>query len=335
MKKLVLICAGVTALAFGRPSVAADTVIKIACYLPPRSVTVSKVLMPFIKEVEAATKGSIKFQTYWGGALGRNPEKQYELVTNGIADIAYMATYLSHGQFPDSTIFDLPGVLPDATVGSVAYWRMYKAGMLRGFDDIKVVSLYMTGMNGVHTRKPFKTLEDLKGMKIRASGPLIADFLKQLGVVPVFMSNNDMPQALATGVVDGLTNEWVGIATFKLQNLLRYHFEAPIGTTSFVIAMNKQKWNSLDARQKAAIDKFGEEYMAKRAGMAYDEATYTRRNKFKDDGRVLIYPSKQEWARDMRKYGEPMYKEWIKQRPDGQKKFDTLKKILAEVESKK
>jgi len=335
MRKLLLICAGATVLAWGQPSVAANTVIKIACYLPPRSVTVSKILKPFIKEVEKATNGSIKFQEYWGGALGRNPEKQYELVTNGVADIDYMATYLSHGQFPDSTIFDLPGVLPDATIGSVVYWRMYKAGMLRGFNDIKVISLYMTGMNGVHTRKPFKTLEDLKGMKIRASGPLIADFLKQLGVVPVFMSNSDMPQALATGVVDGLTNEWVGIVTFKLQNLLHYHFEAPIGTTSFIIAMNKQKWESLDAQQKAAIDKFGGEFMAKRGGKAYDDATFTRRNKYKNDGRVLIHPSKQEWARDMRKYGEPMYKQWIKEHPDGQKKFDALKKILAEVESGK
>jgi len=336
MKRLLLGWAGAVALGFGMHAVAAETVIKIMCYLPPQSITVTKVLKPFIKEVETATKGSVKFQEYWGGALGRNPEKQYQLVTDGIGDIAYMATYLSGGQFPDSTIFDLPGILPNATIGSVAYWRMYKAGMLRGFDNIKLISLYMTGMNGVHTRKPFKTLEDLKGMKIRASGPIIGDFLKQVGVVPVFMSNNDMPQALATGVVDGLTNEWVGIVTFKLQNLLHYHFEAPIGTTSFIIGMNKQKWASLTPDQQAAIDKFGGEYMAKMGGIAYDEATVTRRSKFRNDkDRVFIYPSKQEWSRDMQKYGEPIYKEWIKQTPDGQKKFDALKKILADVESGK
>lgn len=336
MRKYLSVAACLSALMAAQGAMAEDVTLKIASYLPPQSVTVTKILNPFIKGIETETKGSVKFQPFWGGALGRNPEMQYKLVTDGIGDIFYMSTYLSGGQFPDSTLFDLPGLLQNSAEGSVAYWRMYKTGMLRGFNDVKVVGLYMTSMNGIHTRKPFKTLEDLKGMKIRATGSVIADFIKQFGAVPVYMSNNDMPQALGNGVVDGLTNEWTGLTTFKLQNLVHYHYEAPMGATTFVIAMNSESWKKLTPDQQAAIDKFGGETMSREGGIAYDAAGVTRRAPSeKDQKHVFIWPSKGEWDANVAKYAKPIWQEWIKETPDGQKKFDTFVKIVDDLRAGK
>ncbi len=330
MKPILAILTAMLALAAARSEAA--TTLKIACYLPPSSVSVTKILKPFAAAVTAETKGDIAFQEYWGGTLGRDPEQQYKLVTGGIADIIFISTYTSGGQFPDASITELPGLVKDSASGSPAYWGLYHAGLMRGFGDIKVVGLYMASVNLLHTRKPMQKLEDIRGMKLQSSGPLFAEFVKNVGGTAVYMPATELAQALASGVVDGSTVDWTGFITFKLENLAHYHFEIPLGGISFVIAMNKQKWESLPEADKAAIDKFGGMAMAKTGGLAYDKGGEERRAKVAEDkSHHFVAPTAQEQEAAFKEYAEPIYAEWIAKTPDGQKKFDTFKKLLAEA----
>ena len=118
MKRSLMLFAAAGLLVLGQPAKAVET-LKILSYLPPASVTVKEILTPFIQQVEAATKGEIKFQTYWGGSLGRDPEKQYKLLVDGIGDVVWMSNYLQGGQFPDE---ELPPhvVHPDALLDVLA-----------------------------------------------------------------------------------------------------------------------------------------------------------------------------------------------------------------------
>ncbi len=334
MKRLAALAA--TAALLAAPGAHAATTIKIACYLPAFSVSVTKILKPFANEVTKATGSTVKFQEFWGGSLGRNPEQQYKLVTGGITDIVFISTYTAGGQFPDASITELPGLVRSSAVGSPAYWRFYKAGMMRGMGDIKTVGLYMPAISLIHTRQPIKSLEDAKGLKIQAAGPNLAEFIKQFGGVPVYMPATELAQSLTSGVIDGSTVDWTGFLTFKLQSLAKNHYEIPLGGISFVIAMNKGKWESLSADQQAAIDKFGGEYMAEHGGKAYDAAGEERRQKvMQDKSQHFVAPSKAEIDAAMQKYGPPVYKNWIAKTPDGQKKFDTFTKLLADVEAGK
>lgn len=314
----------------------AATTLKIACYLPPFSVSVSKILKPFADEVTKATGGSVKFQEFWGGSLGRNPEQQYKLVTGGITDIVFISTYTAGGQFPDASVTELPGLIRSSAAGSPAYWRFYKTGMMRGFGDIKTVGLYLPSIALIHSRVPINTLADAKGLKLQAAGPNLAEFIKQFGGVPVYMPATELAQSLTSGVIDGSTVDWTGYLTFKLQSLAKYHYEIPLGGISFVIAMNKGKWESLTKDQQGAIDKFGGAYMAEHGGKAYDIAGEERHQKvMKDKSQHFVTPSKAEVAEIMKKYAQPVYRIWIEKTPDGQKKFDTFTKILADVEAGK
>jgi len=334
MKPILAIVATVLMLASARGEAA--TVLKIACYLPRFSVSVTKILKPFAASVTAATKGDVTFQEYWGGTLGRDPEQQYKLVTGGIADIVFISTYTSGGQFPDASITELPGLVKNSATGSPAYWGLYHEGLMRGFGDIKVVGLYMASVNLLHARKPIEKLEDIRGMKLQSSGPLFAEFVKNVGGTSVYMPATELAQALASGVVDGSTVDWTGFITFKLENLAHYHFEIPLGGISFVIAMNKQKWDSLPAADKAAIDKFGGMTMAKSGGTAYDAGGAERRAKVAaDKSHHFVEPSAAEQEAAFKKYAEPIYADWIAKTPDGQKKFDSFKKLLAEAAASK
>ena len=277
------------------------------------------------------TKGDLDLKIYYGGALGRSPFKQYKLVTDGVADLAYIVDIYTSGQLADTSMFELPYNIKNGTEGSIARWRMFQAGHLRGYDDVKVMGLWMSDPGGIHTRKPMNSLADIKGMKIRATGKVATAFLKQFGAVPVAMSVTKVTEAIDRGVLDGLMQSWVGLVTFRTHNVVKYHYEAPVGALTFSIVMNKSKWNKLSASQKALMDKYGGEYMARKAGTAFDKLGKERHEKhMKDADRKFITPSEAE-LKAARASVQPIYDEWVKSTPNGAQKLEALQKILTEI----
>ena len=317
--------------AFGACGAAAESTLKFASYVPPQSFSAKHVLAPFARAIEKASGGDLKVQDFFGGSLGRDPFKQYSLVIDGIADIGFVQPQYSSGQFPDNSLFELPYLMRNAEEGSVAMWRMYKKGLLRGYDDIKLAGLYMTSMLAIHARKPVHSATDLRGMKIRASGNASLAYLKAVGAVPVGMATTEVTEAISRGTLDGTMTNWVGLVTFRTHNVVRHHFTGPLGTITFIIPINKKSWDGLSAKAKAAVDKFGGEYMARMAGKAYDEGDQVEMQKLKVDANRTFAaetPADEQKARAMMK---PIYEEWIRATPEGRKKFDALQAILADI----
>ena len=317
-------------MATGAAQAGADT-LKVASFTSPKGVSIGGVLNPWSDLIEKESSGEIKINRYWAGALGRSPFKQYQLVTDGITDIGLVIDIYTSGQFPDTAIFELPYNLRTSTEGSLAMWRMYKAGMLRGYGDIKVVGLYTTDIGGIHTRKPIKGVADLRGLKIRATGRVATLYLKHIGAVPVSMAAPKMAEAVSRGVLDGMMTPWVGMVSFRAHNVTNYHYEAPLGNVTHTVAMNKSAWERLSTKSKSILDKFGGEYIARLAGKGFDTRNASHVAKFmKEKKRTFIIPDKKQFAAARRSV-QPVYDEWIKKTPDGQKKVDTLTKILADI----
>lgn len=332
-RKLVTVLAA-SACIGGGASIANAVELKLAAFVPPKSVSGSRVLTPIAEMIEKESKGDLKIKIYYGGALGRSPSKQYKLVTDGVADMSYVVDIYMSGQFPDTSMFELPYNIKNGTEGSLARWHMYKSGHLRGYNDVKAVGLWMSEPGGIHTKKPISSLADIKGMKIRATGKVATTYLKQFGAIPVGMSVTKVTEAIDRGVLDGLMQSWVGLVTFRTHNVVKYHYEAPVGALTFSIVLNKDKWNKLSASQKALIDKYGGEYMARKAGNAFDKLGHERLVKHsKDPDRKFIRPTAAE-LKKARASVQPIYDDWVKNTPNGQQKLDALNKFLAEYRAK-
>ena len=333
-RKLASVLVAGACIAFAGGAAGAVT-LKLAAFIPPNSVSGSQVLTPIAEAIEKESNGDLQVKIFYGGALGRSPAKQYELVTNGVADMAYIVDIYTSGQFPDTSIFELPYNIRSGTEGSLARWRMYKAGHLRGYDDVKAVGLWMSEPGGIHTKQPMASLEDIKGMKIRATGRVATSFLQKFGAVPVAMPVTQVTEAIDRGVLDGLMQSWVGLVTFRTHNVVKYHYEAPVGALTFSIALNKGQWDKLSASQKALIDKYGGEHMARTAGAAFDRLGEERLNEhLKDTDRKFIIPNDAELEK-ARASVQGIYDEWVAETPDGQKKLDALQAILADIRAKK
>ena len=313
----------------------AQTTLKMASFVPPTSISVKQVLEPWAAAVEQDAGGDIKIQAYWGGSLGRDPFKQYSLVTDGVTDIGFVQAEYSSGQFPDDTLFELPYFVHSAEEGSIAKWRMYKMGLLRGYDDIKVIGVFTTSLLAIHARKPFNSAADLKGLKIRASGKAAIDYIKLIGAVPVAIPITEVTEAISRGTVDGLITNPDALITFRIHNVVEHHFVAPLGTVTFIIPMNKKAWEGLSAKAKAAVDKHGGETFARMAGKVYDNGDQLAVEKLKAEPKRTVKIESAADEEKSRAMMKPIFDQWIASTPDGRKKFDTAIKILADIRAGK
>lgn len=116
---------------------------------------------------------------------------------------------------------------------------------------------------------------------------------------------------------------------------MKFHYEAPVGALTFSIVLNKSKWNKLSASQQGLINKYGGKYMAQKAGNAFDKLAHERKVKHqKNADRKFISLSDAELAK-ARIAVQPIYDDWVKNTPNGQKKLDALQGMLAEIRSRK
>jgi len=121
------------------------------------------------KEIERRTEGRVAITLFPSGML-TPADKCYDGVVNGISNIGSSALSYTRGRFPLMEVLDLPLGYKNALIVAKLSNAFYKKFQPKELADVKVMYFHGTGPTIFHTRKPVRTIEDLKGMKIRTTG---------------------------------------------------------------------------------------------------------------------------------------------------------------------
>ena len=128
-------------------------------------------------------------------------------------------------QTPLSDVMSLPFLpIKSAEKGGEVLWKLYEKfpSIQKEYGDIQPLVLYTTSPNFLITsKKQVKTLEDMKGLKIRVLGGPPTEMAKALGAVPAVMPMPDLYQALDKGVFDGAAVPWEAIHAFRLYEVAK------------------------------------------------------------------------------------------------------------------
>ncbi len=307
---------------------AGPTVIKIGSFTPSKAAYLNKVLIPWLRKVEADSEGTLKFQEFWGGALIRSPRKQWEGVLNGIQDASTIIPAYTSKLFPDFTYYSLPFLFrgTGSVEGTVVGWNMHKRGLLGGLDKVHVVGVYSNDNGGLHFNRTVKSLDDLKGLKIRVPGPKQAAVLRQLGLVPVGMGARQIAESLNRGVIQGALMGWSALSIFRITPLLKSHVDLPMGTRAFFIAIHNRVYDKLPRKAKAAVDKNEGLGISMAIGTFYENDG--RRLRANTAGRSVVRPDAATQKELFKKF-KPFHDQWQKDVKDGAKKYQAIQEILA------
>jgi TRAP-type C4-dicarboxylate transport system substrate-binding protein len=310
-------------------SAAAQERIKVATFVPEQSVGVSRVIKPWLEAVQADAGDKVAMQPFWGGTLGKDPFKQFELVRNGVADVTWVLPGYTAGQFPEMTVFELPFLLQSAEEASAVGWKLHERGLLTGLEDVHLVGFFTTEPSNVFMKESIKALADLQGKKIRSVGPIHAQWLEEMGAAPQTLDSPEMNEGLNRGTIDGVIQSWSGMRTFKTLDLVSQDHEVPIGVIPFLLVMNKAKWESLSPEVQETIMQHGGATMAETAGAAYTAVGEEIRQAVVEEGRIKLVQPDEAAKTAYREQAQPVYDAWIKNTPNGQAVFDAIQEEIA------
>ncbi len=330
LKKLFVAAAGVVLFQSGA-AFAADQV-KVASFVSPKSIGVTKVIKPWIDRVKAEVGGKVELKGFWGGSLGKSPVKQYELVKNGVADVAWILPGYTSGQFPEMQIVELPFLVNNAVEAGLVVQRLHDAGHQTGLGEVKLIGAWATSPNSLFINKPVKTVADLKNLKIRNAGAIGGYWLGQIGAIPQTMSAPKMTVALNRGTIDGGQQGWTGMRTFKAMNLVTHVMDLPLGAIPFFLGMNKKKWDGLPKGVQTSFLKQGGETVARTGGKAYTDAVANiLANNAQAKKLTIVKPSGAAFDKLVAESKVSVHKWWIEKTPNGQVVYDKAVKILADL----
>ncbi len=191
---------GVSALAFAAPAAAQTKWNLPAAY--PVDNPHSENLIQFGKDVEAATGGKLAITVHPGASLFKAPEIK-RAVQSGQAQMGEVLISIHENEDP---IFGID-VVPFLATSFPEAKKLYaasKAAVEKKLDSQGVKLLFMVpwAPQGVYTKKDINTIDDMKGLKWRSYNVGTARLGELLGMQSVTIQAAELPQALATGVVN-------------------------------------------------------------------------------------------------------------------------------------
>ena len=214
----------------------------------------------FAQRVELLTDGRVKIQVFTGGTLGK-ALKVSETVRTGVAEVGH--TWMGYDWGRDKTTVVFGGFAGSMDSERMIHW-LYEAGgidMWRQFRDEEfgVVSFPMfirTAEAFLHSRKPVRTLDDLKGLKIRTAGAWL-EISKTLGAAPVTMPGAEVYTSLERGVIDA--TEWGTLyenISPGFNKIAKYVIIPGVHqpVAPFEVLFNKDAWAKLSARDQELIE---------------------------------------------------------------------------------
>jgi len=278
----------------------------------PASHRNSVLATEWAREVEKKTDGKVRITMFYGGTL-TPADKCYDGVVNGISDIGMSCLSYTMGRFPLSEVLDLPLGVRSGTAATRLVNDFYGRFKPKELADVKVLYLHGHGPGLLHTKTPVRTLQDLKGMKLRATGTS-AKIVLALGGAPVAMPMSDSYDSISRGVAQGILCPVESLQGWKLGEVIKSTTQdyGAAYTITFFVVMNKARWASLPADVQKAIDEVDAEWI-ERTGAAWDEMDRAGSTFAAGLGDTVIPLSAQEnarWAQAV----EPLFADYVKEK---------------------
>jgi TRAP-type C4-dicarboxylate transport system substrate-binding protein len=259
----------------------------------------SQWLIKWSDNLEKQSGGRIVVKRFPGAQMGP-VQQHYDFARTGQADVVWFLHGATPGRFPLTELAQVPYLIGSAEIGTkVLNDPELRAKYLDAeHKGVKVLLLFTHQPGNVYTtKKAIRTIEDLRGLRIRFSSPTIRDFVAALGATPVGVPPTEQVEQLQKGTIDGVFIDYGGAGiAFKMGGILKYSTEMYSYVASFGMAMSEDFWNQLPSDLKTLVTQ-SVTGVEKEIGQAWDALDVPGKKALMDGGAEAIELSDAENAK--------------------------------------
>lgn len=260
------------ALPLATPAVAQDkpVTLRLGHWLPP-SHPLQPAFIEWGASLEKATGGTVKTQVFPAQQLGQAKD-HYDMARDGIADLTYVNPGYTPGRFPVIAGSEIPFLFSNGKSGSAAIDAWYRKYAEKEMSEVKVCMTFVHDPGTFHGKVKITKPDDVKGMKIRPGNASVARLVTLAGGTNVQVTAPESRDALERGLADAITFPWDSLFIFGIDKVVKYHMDAPLYISNFVMAVNKGTYNKLSASQKKAFDEHCTSEMSEKVNTRWADA---------------------------------------------------------------
>src|SRR6187455_3368111 len=313
------------ALAFASGPAAAQTKWNLPAAYPADNPH-SENLVAFAKDVEAATGGKLQIAVHPGASLFKAPEIKRAVQTGQ----AQMGELLLSIHENEDALYGID-VVPFVATSFPEAMKLYKAskGAIEkklAAQGIMLLFAVPWAPQGIYAKKDINTIEDMKGLKWRAYNVGTARIGEIVGAQSVTIQAAELPQALATGVVNSFMSSGGTGYDSKVWESLTHFYDTQAWIPKNYTFVNKAAFDALDKPTQEAILKAAATAEA-RGWKAWQDKSGWYLDQLKAKGMKVQAPSP-ALASGFKKVGEQLTADWLKKAGgDGQAIVDAYKKM--------
>jgi len=264
----------------------------------------------FADDVKKATGGALELVVHSNGSLIKHPD-MLRAVSTGQVNIAEFLL----GQFGnEEPVFNADN-LPFLAAGYDNAWKLYQAQkpvLERRLQARGLRLLYSVAWpgQGIYTKNPLRSVEDLKGVKFRTYSPLTARLAELLGASPTVIQVPEIPQAFATGTISAMiTSSATGTASKAWEFVRNYYLTNAMHPKNAVVVNERAFQRLPEAQQKALLEAAA---AAETRGWRMSREREASANKTLADNGVTLHTPDAAMMATFQRVGEQMTAEWLK-----------------------
>jgi tripartite ATP-independent transporter DctP family solute receptor len=229
------------------------------------------------KKLEAATGGRLSIQMYPSMQLGGEKE-MIEQAQVGALALARISVGPMGPIVPELNVFNLPFMFRDNAHMEKVIDGPIGEEMLKKLSDHPTANLIgLCWMNAgtrnvYNSKRPIRTPDDLKGLKIRMMGnPVFVDSMNALGGNGVAMGFDQLINAMQTGVVDGAENNEPSYESGQHYRYAKYYSNTGHLMIPEILVFSKRIWTSLSKDDQALLQKLAREAQTEERALWYEK----------------------------------------------------------------
>ncbi len=277
----------------GSAAAHAQTTLRFNTWLPLVHPMMASSVKPWTDEVAAVTQNRVRFE-FTAQSMGP-PPNQFEMVRDGIVDAAITVHGYTPARFPLMQIGELPFLADKSEALSVALWRVMQKHFASKNEHAgtQVMAVYTSQPGRVFTSKhALKSLKDWQGLKFAGGAAINLEEAKALGAVGIRAPGPQASEMVKRGVVDGVFIDTSSFTDFHLAGSVKHMLDFPRGihAATFVLMINKGKWDALSPADRDAITKISGEALSRAFGRNWDSAAAKSRENLKPAGVDITMP---------------------------------------------
>ncbi len=233
--------------------------------------------------------------------LGLKGTELFRALKDGLIEVGEIVFPYVSAEVPWVGIVDLPYIIQDTYNDHPKLIELIRPDfekLCAEYDTtlLAINRMFPNPVTAVYTKKPIKSLKDLKGLKLRVMSPYHRGVLEKAGAVPVFMPWAEVHMAIKTGVLDGLATS-IGLSWLYKMNEMGISHETPlwpIPITNAIVVSNKALKALPKDLQEIVLDEWRTFYVNRKDATVYNVLFANENNQLDVQQGMTIAPKNPE-----------------------------------------